>query len=179
MAEKKAKLLNTFKNTFKLAKLTLSVALVLVFSDVRNEVGEDRAAVVQWANLERKWDALDVHALLWGLDGDVDALVGFRIKGDLGTDAVWLVADNRVDVSLPVITVLEGAEDFVGDVAERRWDVLVLKIEEVLVEASILVRFLVAGNWRLEVLVLIVLAVLILDVLVQVPLMARWLGLNL
>lgn len=104
-------LLFTIYYLILLRSLTKTVAGVLVLRDAREQVADDRAAVVERADLEGQGQGLEEGGLLGGLDGHVDALVRLRVQGDLGEDLAGGVDGNAVNLGLPVVLVLQEAEE--------------------------------------------------------------------
>lgn len=110
---------------------------------------------VEWLEFHWEWDVLEGHILNWGLNSDIDVLLGSGVNEEIDLDLVlWVVNLNHGLLRVPVVVGLDGSEDLVGDVLEDMRNILVLNFNFVVHQFAGFIEWRVDSNRRAEVFVL-------------------------
>jgi len=118
------------------------------------------ADVLGSSNVERlefhwEWNVLEGHILNWGLNSDIDVLLGSWVNEEIDLDLVlWVVDFNHGLLRVPIVVGLDSSEDLVGDVLEDGGNILVLNFNFVVHQFAGFEEWRVDSNRRAEVLVL-------------------------
>jgi len=110
---------------------------------------------VEWLEFHWEWDVLEGHILNWGLNSDIDVLLGSWVKEEIDLDLVlWVVDFNHGLLRVPVVVGLDSSEDLVGDVLENGRNILVVNFNFVVHQVAGFKEWRVDSNRRAEVFVL-------------------------
>jgi len=110
---------------------------------------------VEWLEFHWEWNVLEGHILNWGLNSDVDVLLGSWVNEEIDLDLVlWVVDFNHGLLRVPVVVGLDSSEDLVGDVLEDGRNVLVLNFDSVVHQFAGFEEWSVDSNRRAEVFIL-------------------------
>jgi len=109
---------------------------------------------VEWLEFHWEWNVLEGHILNWGLNSDIDVLLGSGVNEEIDLDLVlWVVDFNHGLLRVPVVVGLDGSEDLVGDVLEDGGNILVLNFHFVVHQVAGFEEWRVDSNRRAEVFV--------------------------
>jgi len=121
-----------------------------------------RSSNVKGLEFNWEWDVLECHILDWGLNSDIDVLLGSGVNEEIDLDLVlWVVDFNHGLLRVPVVVGLDSSEDLVGDVLEDGRNILVLNFHFVVHQVAGFEEWRVDSNRRAEVFVFASLFILV------------------